>query len=100
MTEQQQNKYSISTHTYTCTHTHTHTHIYMKSRKNSNDEPICRTGIETQTEDRLMDTTEEGEGGMNRESSIETYTLPCVKQIANGKLLYDAGSSAWCSVTT
>ena len=47
-----------------------------------------------------MDTTEEGEGGMNRESSIETYTLPCVKQIANGKLLNSAGSSAWCSVMT
>ena len=30
---------------------------------------------------------------MNKESSIETYTSPCVKQIASGNLLYDAGSS-------
>ena len=26
------------------------------------------------------------------------YTLPCAKQTANGKLLYGAKSSAWCSV--
>ena len=35
----------------------------------------------------------EGESGMNGESSMETYTLPYVKQIANGNLLYDVGSS-------
>ena len=29
---------------------------------------------------------EEGEGGMNGESSMEAYTLPYVKQIANGNL--------------
>ena len=40
-----------------------------------------------------------GVGGVNRESSIEIYTLPCVKQIASGKLLCNIGSSAWCSVT-
>ena len=33
----------------------------------------------------------EGEGGMIWENSIETYTLPYVKEIANGSLLYDAG---------
>ena len=40
-----------------------------------------------------MDAVREGEGGMNRESSIETYTLPSVKWIASGNLLYDGGSS-------
>ena len=35
----------------------------------------------------------EGESGMNWESSIETYTLTCVKQTVNGKLLYNTGSS-------
>ena len=30
---------------------------------------------------------------MIEENSIETYTLPYVKQTANGNLLYDAGSS-------
>ena len=34
--------------------------------------------------DRLVDTAWEGEGGKNWESSMETYTLPYVKQIANG----------------
>ena len=33
----------------------------------------------------------------NWESSIDIYTLPCVRQIASGNLLYRAGSSAWCS---
>ena len=32
-----------------------------------------------QTEKRLVDTMEEGEGETNRESSMETYTLPYVK---------------------
>ena len=32
-------------------------------------------------------------GGKNRESSIETHTLPYIKQIASGNLLSDTGSS-------
>ena len=31
------------------------------------------------SEDRLVDTEREGEGGMNWQSSIETYTLPYAK---------------------
>ena len=46
-----------------------------------------------------MDTAGAGEGGTNWESSTETYTLHYGKHIANGKLLYDAGSSAWFSET-
>ena len=34
----------------------------------------------------------EGEGEKTWESSIETYTLSCVKQIACGNLLYDSGN--------
>ena len=34
-----------------------------------------------------MDTAGEGEGGMNRENSMETYTLPYVKDTASGDLL-------------
>jgi len=41
---------------------------------------------------------EEGEGGMNREN-METYTLPYVKEIANGNLLYDSRNSNQGSVT-
>ena len=42
----------------------------------------------------------EVEGGMNGERSIEAYTSPPVKEIASGNLLYDSGTSSWCSVTT
>ena len=44
-------------------------------------------------ENRFVNTVWEGQGGMNKEISIETCRLPCVKQIASGNLLYDAGSS-------
>ena len=54
----------------------------------------------TDIENWLVDTVGEGEGGMNWESSMEIYTLPCVKWIASGDLLCDSGSSTWCSVTT
>ena len=40
-----------------------------------------------------------GRAGVRRDESkgrIETYTLPCVKQIASGKLLYSAGTSVVC----
>ena len=46
--------------------------------------------------------TEEGEGvnGTNWESSIDIYSLLCIKQIASGKLLCSTGSSALGSVMT
>ena len=48
-----------------------------------------------------MDIGKEGEGETNSESSIDIYVyIPCVKQIASGKLLYSTGSSAWGSVMT
>ena len=43
---------------------------------------------------------EERESGVDGESSMEAYTLPCAKQIANGNLLYDTGNSNWGSMTT
>ena len=52
-----------------------------------------RTDLQTQQE-------EEGAGGMNGESSVETYTLPCVKQRVSGNLLNDSGNSNWGSGTT
>ena len=42
---------------------------------------------------RLRFTVGKGEGGMTWESSIETYTLPYIKYIASGNLLYDAENS-------
>ena len=38
--------------------------------------------------------------GTNGESSMETYTLTYVKEIASGNLLYDSRNSNWGSVTT
>ena len=32
--------------------------IYMESRRNGTDEPICRAGIEMQTENRLVEREE------------------------------------------
>ena len=43
---------------------------------------------------------QEGEGGTNRERSIEIYTSPHAKWLASGKLLDSAGRSTWCSVMT
>ena len=45
-----------------------------------------------------MDTEGEEKGGTNWESRIDIYTLPYVKQMASGKLLYDTGSSTSCSL--
>ena len=49
---------------------------------------------DTGAENRLGDTAREGEAGTSGESSPEVYTLPCVKQVACGKLLYHTGRSA------
>ena len=54
----------------------------------------------TDVEKGLADTVGEGESGMNGKSSIDIYTLLCVKQIASGKLLCNTGSPTWCSVMT
>ena len=55
---------------------------------------------DTDVENRLADTAEEGESGMNGESNTETYTPPYAKQLASGKFLYNTGSSMGCSATT
>ena len=43
------------------------------------------TGIEK----RLVDTAKQEEDGLNWETSIETYTLPYVREIVSGNLLFD-----------
>ena len=40
-----------------------------------------------------MNPVSEGKGKINWESSIETQTLPYVKQRVSGNLLYEAGNS-------
>ena len=45
------------------------------------------SNIDTDLENRLVDTVEEGKCGVNRENSMETYPAPYVKQLASGNLL-------------
>ena len=50
----------------------------MESGKDSTDEPICRAAMETQTENRLMDTAGGGgRRGWEGESNMETYITIC-----------------------
>ena len=42
---------------------------------------------------------EEGEGGTHRESDMEAYTLPCVKETTSGDLLWDSRSPHGGSLT-
>ena len=51
-------------------------------------------------ENGLVDTVGEGESGTNGESSIDIYTLSCVKWMAGERLLYNTGSPVWSSVMT
>jgi len=54
----------------------------------------------SENENGLVDPVGEGESGTNGESSIDIYTLSCIKQISDEKLLYNTGSPAWHSVMT
>ena len=42
--------------------------------------------------EQSVDTAGEGESGTNGESSIDIYTLSCVKYTATDKLLHNTGS--------
>ena len=62
--------------------------------------PLQSGNRDSDTEIRLMDTAGEKEGGRNGESSTDVHTLPCLTQLARGKLLCNTGGSAQCSVRT
>ena len=49
-------------------------------KQQCSDEPVCRAGIEMQTEIKLVDTTAGGEGRTNCESSIDIYWPSLVAQ--------------------
>ena len=52
-------------------------HIYG-ILKDGNDDPICETAKETHVKNRLLDSVEEGEGGMIWKNSTETCVLSYV----------------------
>ena len=43
------------------------------------DECICKAEIDTNVENKLLDTDEGSRGGMNRETGTDIYTLFCTK---------------------
>ena len=48
---------------------------------------------DTDVKNRLLDSVEEGEGGMIWENNIERYILPYVKQIASPGSIHETGCS-------
>ena len=54
----------------------------------------------TDVQNRLLNSVEEGEGGMFRENSIETCILSRVKQITNPGWMHETSARAWCTGKT
>ena len=61
----------------------------MQNRKRDTDE-----------QNRLLDSVGEGEGGIFRENSIETYILTIVKQITGPGGMHETSAWAWCTGKT
>ena len=51
---------------------------------------------DTDVQNRLLDSVEEGEGGMFQENSIKTCILSRVKQITSPGWMHETGARAWC----
>ena len=62
-----------------------HVYIYIWTLENGTNEPICRAVIETDIDNRLVDTG--GEAGTNLESGIDIYTIVVVKLLTCVQLL-------------
>ena len=56
-----------------------------RALENGTNEPICRAVIETDIDNRLVDTG--GEAGINLESGIDIYTIVVVKLLTCVQLL-------------
>ena len=90
VSQKEKDKYHILIHIYGIQKDDTDEIIFRAAM----EKQIQRTGIWSQGGGRKE------KGGTNGDSDMETYTLPQVKQIANGNLLYDSGNSNQGSVTT
>ena len=55
---------------------------------------------DTDVQNRLLDSVEEGEGGMFRENSIETCILSRVKQITSPGWMHETSAQTWCTGKT
>ena len=63
--------------------------LYMQNRKRDTD-----------VQNRLLDSVEEGEGGMFRENSIKTCILSRVKQITSPGWMHETSPRGWCTGKT
>ena len=52
---------------------------------------------DTDVQNRLLDSVEEGKGGMFRENSIETSMLSRVKQISSPGWMHETSAQGWCT---
>ena len=55
---------------------------------------------DTDVQNRILDSVGIGEGGMFRESSIETCILSRVKQITSPGWMHETSARAWCTGKT
>ena len=55
---------------------------------------------DTDIQNRLLDSVGEGEGGMFRESSIESGILSSMKQITSPGWMHETSAQAWCTGKT
>ena len=55
---------------------------------------------DTDVQNRILDSVGEGEGGMFRENSIETYILSSVKQFTSPGWMHETSAQAWCTGKT
>ena len=55
---------------------------------------------DTDVKNRLLDSVEEGEGGMFQENSVETCALSRVKQITSPGWMHETSAWAWCTGKT
>ena len=55
---------------------------------------------DTDVQNRLLDSVEEGKGGMFQENSIETCILSRVKQITSPGWIHETRARTWCTGKT
>ena len=55
---------------------------------------------DTDVQNRLLDSVEEGKGGMFRENSIKTCILSRVKQITSPGWMHEMSAQGWCTGKT
>ena len=56
--------------------------------------------IDTDVQNRLLDSVGEGEGGMFRENSVETSILSRMKQITSLGWMHETSAQGWCTGKT